>query len=109
MTRSGRRRPGVGSAGSTGECFLSKMLKISLPFGKKEEFPDQFFALDLGGKNLKAFVLDRTDGNVVALGSRQISRVGVLGDEVFTLKEAVGQLLHDFPEAEARAGGGVVG
>lgn len=99
----------MGSAGSTGGCFLSKMLKISLPFGKKEEFPDQFFALDLGGKNLKAFVLDRTDGNVVALGSRKISRVGVLGDDVFNLKEAVGQLRHDFPEAEPLAVVGISG
>jgi hypothetical protein len=75
------------------------MLKISLPFGKKEEFPDQFFALDPGGKDLKISVLSRADGNIVPLGSRKISRVGVPEDDAFNLREAVGQLRQDFPDA----------
>jgi hypothetical protein len=75
-------------------------MKFSLPFGKKESFPDQFFALDPGGKDLKVFVLNRADGNIVPLGSRKISRVGVPEDDAFNFKEAIGQLRQDFTDAD---------
>ena len=75
-------------------------MKFNLPFGKKEEFPDQFFVLDPGGKDLKIFVLNRADGNIAPLGSRKIGRVGVPEDDAFNFKEAVGQLRQDFPDAD---------
>src|SRR3990172_364659 len=84
-------------------------MKFSLPFGKKEEFPDQFFVLDPGGKDLKVFVLNRADGNIAPLGSRKISRVGVPEDDAFNLREAVGQLRQDFPDADPLAVVGVSG
>lgn len=83
---------------------------LKLPFlPKKESFPDQFFVLDLGGKDLKVFVLNRANGNVAPLGSRKISRVGVLEDDAFNLKEAVGHLRQDFPDAEPLAVIGISG
>ncbi|MEX0587573.1 MAG: hypothetical protein WD159_02380, partial [Patescibacteria group bacterium] len=76
-------------------------MKFKLPsFGKKEEFPDQFFGLDPGGKDLKVFVLSRADGHTIVLGSRKLGRTGVLADDGLSLKESVDHLRQDFPEAE---------
>lgn len=84
-------------------------MKFNLPFGKKESFPDQFFALDLGGKNLKVFVLSRADGNIIVLGSRKLGRLGVSADDSAHLKETVDILRQDFPDAEPLAVVGVSG
>src|SRR3990170_3399708 len=84
-------------------------MKFSLPFGKKESFPEQFFALDLGGRNLKVFVLNRANGNIVVLGSRKLERVGVPADDSAHLKEAVDHLRQDYPDAEPLAVVGVSG
>src|SRR4030067_1232579 len=75
-------------------------MKFSLPFGKKEVFPVQFFVLDPGGKDLKVFVLNRADGNIAPLGSRKIGRVGVPEDDAFNFNEAIGHLRQDFPHAD---------
>jgi len=92
------------------ERFRLKLPMFNLPFlPKKESFPDQFFALDLGGKKLKVFVLNRADGNIVVLGSRKLDRTGVAVDDGAQLKEAVAHLLQDFPEAEPLAVVGVSG
>ncbi len=80
---------------------------IKLPsLRKKEEFPDQFFALDLGGKIFKVFVLDYSGGSVSPLGSRKIPRTDTAEED---LKEAVEELKHDFPEAKPLAVVGVSG
>src|SRR3972149_580320 len=75
-------------------------MKFNLPFGKKEEFPDDFFELDAGGEGFKAFVLNRAAGTIAPLGSRKIGRVGVPEDDAFNFNEAVGQLRQDFPDAD---------
>ena len=79
------------------------MIKLALPkFGQKKEFPDQFFALDLGGKINKVFLLDYSGGTVNSLNSR---KVPVSED----LKAVVEELRFDFPEAEPLAVVGVSG
>lgn len=79
------------------------MIKLALPkLGQKKDFPDQFFALDLGGKVNKVFVLDSSGGTVNSLGSRKIP---VSED----LKAVVEELRFDFPEAEPTAVVGVSG
>ncbi|GMR19202.1 MAG: hypothetical protein BMS9Abin34_333 [Patescibacteria group bacterium] len=76
------------------------MIKLKLPsLGKREEFPDQFFVLDLGGKVLKAFVLNYAEGMVARLGARKIPRADRPEDDMGNLKEAVGELKSDFPDA----------
>lgn len=80
---------------------------IKLPsFGKKEEFPDQFFVLDLGGKIFKAFVLDYSGGTISHLGSRKIPRSDNPEED---LKISVQELRRDFPEAKPSAVVGVSG
>uniref|UniRef100_A0A832E0Y7 SHS2 domain-containing protein n=1 Tax=candidate division WWE3 bacterium TaxID=2053526 RepID=A0A832E0Y7_UNCKA len=86
------------------------MIKIKLPFLKKKEtFPEQFFALDLGGKNLKIFLLDCAGNSAVPLGSRKIARSGSPAEDAANLKGAVSQLREDFPEASALAVAGLSG
>lgn len=90
--------------------FLLKMLKIKLPlFGKKEEFPDQFFALDFGGKIIKIFVLNSADGMVNAVGSRRIARAESSEEDRNNLKQAVEELRADFPDSSSKAVVGVSG
>jgi len=85
------------------------MIKLKLPFGKREEFPEQFFALDLGGRVLKALVLNSSKGAVSSLGSRKITRGEQDEDGVSSFKEAIGELREDFPEAEPQAVVGISG
>ncbi len=83
------------------------MVKLKLPsFEKRKEFPDQFFALDLGGKVIKAFVFNCGEDTVAPLGSRKIPRGENLEKD---LKEAVTELKNDFPDAEPIAVVGVSG
>jgi len=85
-------------------------MKLSLPFfKKKEEFPDQFFALDLGGKILKVFVLQSVNGVVSPLGSRRITRAESLEEDSANLKQAVEELRGDFPDVASTAVVGVSG
>lgn len=96
--------------GSMAARFLSKMLKIKLPsFGRKEEFPDQFFALDLGGKINKVFVLHAAGGVVNAVGSRRIARADSPEEDRENLKQAVAELRADFPDASPTAVVGISG
>lgn len=89
---------------------LSKMLKLKLPsFGKKESFPEQFFALDIGGRNLKVFLLSCSGNTVVPIGSRKFGRADSLEEDAFNLKEAATQLRADFPEASSLAVVGLSG
>lgn len=86
------------------------MFKLKFPsFGKKEEFPSQFFALDLGGKILKIFVLHSTAGLVNAVGSRRIARAESLEEDRENLKQAVEELRADFPDASPTAVVGISG
>lgn len=85
-------------------------MKLTLPFLKKKEvFPEQFFALDLGGKNLKVFLLSCAGNSVVPIGSRKLSRSDSLEEDAFNLKEATSQLRTDFPEASSLAIAGLSG
>lgn len=82
---------------------------LKLPFfGKKEEFPHQFFALDLGGKIFKVFLLSQPEaGNVQTLGFRKVARAENSPDA--SLKEAVLELRKDFPDASPATIVGVSG
>ncbi|MEX1061510.1 MAG: hypothetical protein WEC39_00110, partial [Patescibacteria group bacterium] len=74
-------------------------MKLKLPtFRTKKEFPNQFFAVDFGGKIVKIFVLNVSDGSYSALGSRRLNT----GEENFEeqFKELVAELRAEFPEAE---------
>lgn len=83
------------------------MIKLKLPSRKKKEgFPEQFFALDLGGKVLKVFVLDFAEDLVHPLGSRKFPRSE---NPTADLKQAVTELKNDFPEASDTAVVGVSG
>ncbi len=86
------------------------MFKIKLPsFGKKEEFPDQFFAVDFGGKIIKVFVLNSAAGLVSAVGSRRIARAESPEGDRDNLKQAVEELRTDFPDAAPTAVVGISG
>lgn len=80
---------------------------FKLPFfGKKEKFPNQFFALDLGGKRLKVFLFQDVDGAVRPLGSRKVPRGENQAED---LKEAVADLRQDFADASSTAVVGISG
>lgn len=83
------------------------MFKLPI-FGKKEGFPDQFFALDLGGKVLKVFLLQSSEGVTQALGSRKVTRRSK-EEDLKNFKEAVAELRRDFPDAVPVAVVGVSG
>jgi len=71
------------------------MIRLRLPFRKKEEFPEEFLALDLGGKLLKAFLFKVEGDYVRLLGARKAPR-GEDSGEAF--KEIVEDLKSDFPD-----------
>ncbi|GEM_PF-5843331 len=86
------------------------MLKLKLPsFGRKEEFPSQFFALDPGGKVIKILVLNASGGVVNAVGSRRIARAGSEEEDRVNLKQAVAELRTDFPDASPSVVVGISG
>jgi len=71
------------------------MIRLRLPFRKKEEFPEEFLALDLGGKLFKVFLFKVEGDSVRLLGARKAPR-GEEPDE--SLKEIVEDLRSDFPD-----------
>jgi len=79
---------------------------IKLPFKKHEVFPEEFLALDLGGKLLKAFLF-KTEGDYVRLlGARKAPRGE---DPEVALKEIIEDLKSDFPDLPKTAVVGVSG
>lgn len=95
------------------------MFKLSLPFKKKEVFPEEFLALDLGGKLLKVFFFKSEGDYVRLLGARKAPRGEDLEESTSAsaplsgagaaLKEIVEDLKSDFPDLPKTAVVGVSG
>lgn len=82
------------------------MLKLPTIFRRKESFPEEFLALDLGGKLLKVFLF-KTEGDYVRLlGARKAPRGE---DPEGSFKEIIEDLKSDFPELPKTAVVGVSG
>lgn len=82
------------------------MIRLKFPFRKKEGFPEEFLALDLGGKLSKAFLFKIEGDSVRLLGARKAPRGEDPGE---ALKEIVEDLKSDFPELPKTAVAGVSG
>ncbi len=84
------------------------MIKLRLPFGKKEEeFPSVFCALDLGEKLFKVFVFKVEEDLVRLLGARKAPRGEEQPGQV--LKEIIEDLKSDLPDLPKPAVVGVSG
>lgn len=92
-------------------------MKLHLPlFGKKkkEEFPEEFLAIDLGGKLLKAFLFKVEPacaesplcGTVRLLAAKKEPRTDNAAND---LREIIGELKSDFPDLPKTAVVGVSG
>lgn len=82
------------------------MIRFRNPFKKKEEFPEEFLVLDLGGKLVKGIFFKAEKGYARVLGMRK-SPVG--DDPAVALKEVVEDLRSNFPELPKTAVVGVSG
>jgi hypothetical protein len=71
------------------------MIKLKLPFKKKEDFHKEFLALDLGGNLLKALLFKIEEDYVRLLGVRKEPRGE---DPEVALKEIIEDLKDDFPD-----------
>ncbi|OGC54575.1 hypothetical protein A2797_01650 [candidate division WWE3 bacterium RIFCSPHIGHO2_01_FULL_48_15] len=85
------------------------MFKLPFLLSKKEEFPNQFFALDLGGKIFKIFLLEVDGQSTKPLGFRKIAREDSLDLSANALADAVSDLKKDFPDVQTTAVVGVSG
>jgi len=83
------------------------MFKLPFLLSKKEEFPNQFFALDLGGKIFKIFLLEVDGQSTKPLGFRKIAREDSLDLSANALADAVSDLKKDFPDVQTTAVVGV--
>lgn len=81
-------------------------MRLGLPFKKREAFPEEFLALDLGGKLLKALLFKVEQDYVRLSGVRKEPRGE---DPAAALKEILEDLRNDFPDLPKTAVVGVSG